>query len=322
MAHASFLPAIVFIASSLLAQMPFGRTESSAAANIEGYVNSRMGLPVANASVEVRALRTGATLYSGRTGADGSFAAPNIPAGEYQVIVQKGSQQKVTYAQTAASVRVILDDPTSTTVAGGSATASVNELQAPEEARQALEKGKRSFFKRDFDAAKKHFEKALRAYPIYGVAKAYLGALLSTSDPQRSLQLVTEATQNDPDNALAHLILAAELNNGKQLQRGRVEAEEALKRAPEMWQAHFERGRSLAGLGHLEEALASMTRADELSEYQLYRISWARSQLLDMLGRHAEARNTIVGWMDRNPNAAERGQAQDTLAAFDKVARK
>lgn len=323
MPRAFFLPLFVLITTSLfVAQAPsVGAISSASTASVEGYVRSARGMPVANANVQVRALRTDTVLSVGTTRADGSFAFANLPEGDYQVIVQKGSHQTIAFAQTQSTVHLVLDEGTAPATAGAQ-LASMNAMQAPDDAKEELEKGKRAFLKRDFEAAQKHFAKALRKYPIYAAAQAYLAALLSTSEPDRSVQLATDATHNDPDNALAHLVLAAGLNNRKQLERGLTEADQALQRAPMVWQAHFERGRSLAGLGRLEEALASMTRADEYSNQQLYRISSVRAQLLEMLGRHTEARSVLSSWMDRNPTAPERAQAQDALLTLGTVAKR
>jgi len=321
MARTSFLPIIILFISYLLVAQTNLQPEMGNA-KVEGFVRSATGLPISNASIQVRKLRTGDTLYVGMTASDGSFTAVGLPEGDYELVVQKGTQQKVAFASTDGSVRVTLDDQTARPVFPGAHTASINELQAPDGAQDELMKGKRDFLKRDFAAAQKHFEKALKKYPQYAAAQTYLSAILAESEPQRAFQLATEATKNDPDNALAHILLAADLNNARQLEKGLAEAEVAVRLAPSVWQAHFERGRSLAGLGRLEEALDCMTRADGFSEHRLYKITSVRSRILGLLGRHEEAREVLTTWIGHNPQAPELAQAQAGLSALDKLAKK
>ena len=321
MARTSFLPIIILFTSFLLTAQSDLQPEMGNA-KVEGFVRSAAGLPISNASIQVRKLRTGDTLFVGMTASDGSFTAVGLPEGDYELVVQKGTQQKVAYANTDSSVRVTLEDQAPRPAYPGAHTASINELQAPDGAQEELNKGKRDFLKRDFSAAEKHFEKALKKYPEYAAAQTYLAAILAESEPQRALQLATEATKNDPDNALAHILLAADLNNIKQHEQGLAEAEVALRLAPSVWQAHFERGRSLAGLGRLEEALDCMTRADGFSEHRLFKLSSVRSQILELLGRHEEAREALTTWIDHNPQSPELAQAQEALSAMDKLAKK
>lgn len=320
MARTSFVPLIILFTSFLLVAQSSLQPEMGNA-KVEGYVRSATGVPIANASILVRKLRTGDTLFAGMTASDGSFTAVGLPEGDYEVVASKGRLQSSAWVQTDSTVQVTLDTPPGECTHGDHFV-SVHDMRAPEIARKALEKGERALIKKDLVTAERELEKAIKQFPEYAEALTMLAAIEADRSPQRAQELAARAIAADPASALAHLVLAATLNDTHQLTDGLRQAEEAVRYAPTMWQAHFERGRSLAGMGQLSEALACMDRADELSGKQIYKLASVRSQLLAMLSRHAEARGALQQWLQSNPRSPERAQAQDALSALDKLAKK
>jgi tetratricopeptide (TPR) repeat protein len=119
---------------------------------------------------------------------------------------------------------------------------------------------------KQYDAAIKHFERALELKPLYpdglynyGNALARMGKL---QDAIRQFRL---ALQLRPHMPMAHANLGVALSNSGSFAEALQHHEEAVRLMPNSARAHFNRGETLAKMGMREEARKSFQRAASLA---------------------------------------------------------
>jgi tetratricopeptide (TPR) repeat protein len=275
---------------------------------IVGAVYTSDGVPVAGAWVTVRNLQSGEVVFTGQSASDGGFEVAVLANSMFEVVARLGNAEDraVEEGETSMSLRMTL--PLSSARPQGDKV-SVSDLKAPRKAQEALEKATKALRANDLAKARKELEEAVKLYPDYPAALPLLAVARSHDDPAGALLLAQRATQLSPDSAFARAIFGGLLNDSGQSANALEEAEAAIKFAPTLWQGHFERARSLAALGRLQEALPSAIRADELARGQVVSVRVARSRLLAALGRQQEAQDQLNAFIQNSPDRASRERA-------------
>jgi tetratricopeptide (TPR) repeat protein len=192
-------------------------------------------------------------------------------------------------------------------------TVSANNLQAPKDARKALEKGMESSRKNKPDEALRQFRKATELYPEYASAWAELGkAQLAAGQKGDALDSLQKAIHADPKFLPPYLTLAAmQAQSGEWPELAETTSKIIALDAFDYPQAHFFHGVAEFNLGHVETAEKSVLKAQELDTRKLLPQTW------HLLGAIAASRADYAGAADRMrtyvqlaPNASEKERAQ------------
>jgi tetratricopeptide (TPR) repeat protein len=293
------------------------------ARTLEGAVYTRDGKPLPGAWVTIRNLQSGDLVFNGKTSVDGAFAVPVAANSTFEVVARQGTDEDRAIARAEDTMSLRMTLPVRAVSRGEPADSiSMADLKAPPKAQQALEKGAKALAEKDVTGARKHLEKAVEIYPDYPAALTLLSLTRAKEDPAAALLLARRASQLSPDRAFTRAVLAGLLNDSGQSQPALEEADAAIALSASQWQGHFERARALASLGHLDDALTSTIRADDLTQGHLLSVRIARSRLLAALGRPDEARDQLNAFIQAAPDQASKERAAAEKLTINGFAKK
>ncbi len=228
-------------------------------------------IPILAATLEIASpgSSTSAPVVSG---IQGEFMFRDIPDGEYLITAKKdgyvSASATVTVMRTGAtSVTILLRRKGPSSVEPG-APISAHQLQVPEKARTAYEKGRKLLEdeNKPVDAIPE-FERAIKLFPSYyeaytelGIANYHLGKV---PEAEASLKQSIALSAGKFDRAL--YVLADLYNSERKYQEAEPLARQAVALDSSNWNGHFELARALVGLKQTAEAESSAQRARELA---------------------------------------------------------
>ena len=139
------------------------------------------------------------------------------------------------------------------------------------------------------DLAYAAYEEILRLHPRQFDALHLLGVIaLQRKEAQKSVALIRQAIEVNPDHAAAHMNLGSAFRELRQLDQALASYDRAIALRPDFADAHSNRGNALRELGRLEHAVASCDRAIGLMP-DLAEAHSNRGNALRDLGRAEEA---------------------------------
>jgi tetratricopeptide (TPR) repeat protein len=192
-------------------------------------------------------------------------------------------------------------------------TVSASNLQAPKDARKALEKGLESSRKNKPDDAQRQFRKATELYPEYASAWAELGkAQLAAGQKGDALDSLRKAIHADAKFLPPYLTLAAlQAQFGEWPDLAETTSKIVALDAFDYPQAHFLRAVAEFNMGHVEAAEQSALKAQELDTSKLLPQTWhLLGAIAARRGDYAGAADRMRAYMQLAPNAPERARAQ------------
>jgi Tfp pilus assembly protein PilF len=186
---------------------------------------------------------------------------------------------------------------------------SKRELLIPRRAREAMERGLSLLHgKSDFRGSLSQFQRALREYPEYYEAYTQMGvAYMNLEDAAQSEKMLhTAIDMSEHGYADALFTLAAVYSGQKRFAEAEPLALEAVKLAPDSWQAHHELARALHGL--------DQGTAAEAGALQALRVEPDNQQTLLLLANiHLRMRNytALIKDLDTYLEVAPDGRAAE-----------
>ena len=117
---------------------------------------------------------------------------------------------------------------------------SVNQLNAPEKARNAMQKAVEAWHLNKLADANIYIDKALRAYPRYAAAFTLHGIIAIDSDPQQASEDIEKAIEYDPNYVPALLVLGTVYNRLGRFDDAARTLDRALLFSPTSWQGYYE----------------------------------------------------------------------------------
>ena len=112
----------------------------------------------------------------------------------------------------------------------------------------------------DPEAARGEFEKELQITPSHAAARVQIAIIdIRTDDAANAARLATEALRLEPDNALAHAVLARAYMQQSQFEKALPELQTAANLAPQNAQIHLYLEQVYSHLGRKSEALQEKT---------------------------------------------------------------
>jgi len=141
---------------------------------------------------------------------------------------------------------------------------SVNQLGAPDKARNALQKAVEAWRRNKLSDADAYAGEALAAYPRYAVALTLRGMLKAESDPRQACEYLQKAITYDPNYGPAYLALGSAYNRLGQFDDAARTLDHGIAIAPTLWQGYYELSVTSLGKGDFKAALRLVEKASSL----------------------------------------------------------
>ncbi|HEV2494986.1 MAG TPA: tetratricopeptide repeat protein [Terriglobia bacterium] len=120
----------------------------------------------------------------------------------------------------------------------------------------------------DFDEAKKAFERLIHDYPTTPFVHYSYGAMLAElSQYKESEQQLLEEIKINPDSSMPYMQIAYVYIRENQFDDALPVARKAVQLVPESFAAHYLLGRTLLGLGQVNDSIRELTIAKRLGPY-------------------------------------------------------
>jgi tetratricopeptide (TPR) repeat protein len=141
---------------------------------------------------------------------------------------------------------------------------SVNQLGAPDKARNALQKAVEAWRRDKLSDADAYAAKALAAYPRYALALTLRGMLKAESDPRQACEYLQKAIAYDPNYGPAYLTLGSAYNRLGQFDDAARTLDHGIAIAPTSWEGYYELSVTSLGKGDFKAALRLIDKASSL----------------------------------------------------------
>jgi len=146
----------------------------------------------------------------------------------------------------------------------GRPAVSVNQLGAPDKARNALQKAEEAWRRNKLSDADAYADRALAAYPHYAVALTLRGILRAETDPRQACEYLQKAIAYDPNYGPAYITLGSAYNRLGQFDDAARALDHGIAIAPTLWQGYYELSVASLGKGDFRGALRLVEKASSL----------------------------------------------------------
>jgi tetratricopeptide (TPR) repeat protein len=203
----------------------------------------------------------------------GNFLFSHVPAGTYNLVVQKDGYQTVSErvelfnSDLGFRVELRRTAEAEATDGKGPGTVSVRELSIPHKAHESMEKGLALLYgKSDYRGSLKPFEEAIQEYPDYYEAYAQMGvAYMKLADAAESEKAFQKSIEVSHEKYQEGYLGLAELDlNAHRFADAETFARKAVEIDSNSWQANSQLARALVELHRPSEAETSAVAAVKL----------------------------------------------------------
>ena len=232
---------------------------------ISGTVRSTQQEGVPDATILLRtAARIVMTVHNS---SDGTFELQGVPAGEYELVAQKGlAETRTSISVTAGANFVTLTLP-STGKPGENhgSMVSAAQLAVPKKARREYEKAEDAAEKNKWAEANQCLQRALLIWPKF--AEALVLRAIIERNGYSSEQAITDAekaVESDPSYGKAYVVLGAAYTDVKRWDDAVRALDHGVRIAPDYWQAYYEMSRTLLLKQDFAGALQQAQKASDV----------------------------------------------------------
>jgi lipoprotein NlpI len=296
---------------------------SIASGSISGSVRTMDNRPVNNAKIEVRNIANGSAVAYGYTGPSGSFELNNLPSGSYEVVATSGmSEARQDFRMDNFPVQFTLRLPHTgdSTFSPGQQTISIQQMQVPDKAKDALKKARNAADKGKLEEARQQIGKALAIDPKYSDALTFRGIVnMETGDYKSAGNDFQQAIQFDNNNALAYIGMGSLYNMSNQYDDALRELDRGVTLNPTAWQAHYEMSKAELGKGDFSAALKEVDKAQGLIDHEFAPLHAVRGHALLGIKSYSDAVAEFEKYLKEDkdsPTAVKVRQRMEEAKAF------
>jgi regulator of sirC expression with transglutaminase-like and TPR domain len=308
----------LFFASTVFAQLsglPSSRGFSDSTeitVNVSDATNKAAG----DVRVEIVTLSTRAAIATGYTLPDGTVTLPNIPNGNYEVIVTRGitsATERVEVLNSPAAVHIRL--PGSPDVIGQKGkTVSVAQYKVPAKARKAFNKAEEAFAERNLERANKEVANALQLHPQFAEALTLRGILkLDADDNNGAIDDLSAAINVDPSYATAYLALGAAFNRAQRFDEALQTLDRGVALDPASWQGYFEIGKAHVSKGDYLAGIKGLEKAQSMSNDRYPPLHLVKAHALLALRQYENAMLELQAFVEKSPEAPQSAVAREMM---------
>ncbi len=285
---------------------------------ISGSVRTIDDRPIADAKIEVRAADSGSVLGSVYSNPAGGFEIDNLPAGEYEVVARSGLAETREHVdvQGLKSFVTLRLAPNSASDAAGtdSSTVSVAQMQVPEKARKAFDKGREAFAKGKLNTARSQVEAALQIDPDYADALMLRGLLsLNAGEYEAGRVDLEKAVQRDPHDGMAFVVLGSAYNALHRYDDALRVLDRGESLVPNSWQVYFERATALVARGQYEAGLSDLARASEFAPRDFPAMHLVKANALIGIKDYTDAQTELETFLQTGPEGSSAEEARQII---------
>lgn len=292
--------------------------------SISGNITTIDNSPVKDARVEIRDMASGVMVGYGYTQRGGSFQLRNLRPGTYEVIATSGlseARERVSLNGTPAQVTIRMPFAAASQTAPGQQTVSVQALQTPEKARDALEKARRAADKGKTDVALHEIENALKIDPHYSEAIVARGILeMQRGDLNAARDDFQKAINFDNNNAVAYTAMASVYNLHGQFNDALRELDRAVTLTPTAWQTHYEIAKAHLGQGDFSTALNEVNKAQQFAGKDFSPIHVVKGRALLGIKAFSQAITEFQKYLALEKNGPATAQVEGLIAQAEESA--
>lgn len=282
-------------------------------------VRDKADQPIADARVDVRAVMSAGSSYSGYTNRAGILEITGLGDGTYEVVAQKGVTQSTDRVEVSAglatvALRMDTTDPAAAEVGSNGATVSLAQYKVPKKAREEFRKAESALNERKTDEAQKHLAKALEIHPDYADALTMRGIMnLEQKNYEAATTDLDHAIKADAGYAMAYIAIGAAFNMTQHFDEALRALDRGVTLSPQSWQAYFEMAKAQVGKSNYEAAIRAADKAQALSNgtYPLVHLLKAHAMLA--LKQYDPAMGELQAFLDQAPKAPQAENARTTL---------
>ena len=249
----------------------------------------------------------------------GQFEIINVHAGHYLILATSGLDEarekvEVSQAVSRADVTLRLSRTFADTSAGNSNSVSVQQMQVPSKARNAVKRAREALAKQRLDEAWKEVGKALDVYPAYAEALTLRGVLkLERNDPACARADTEQAVKDDPGFNMGYIVLGAVYNRPSLFGDAVRVLDRGIAMSPTSWQGYYEMGKAYLGKGNFQIAFRQLEKAQQVGPDTYGPLHLVKAHALLGLQAYNEAVAELEVYLSKNPTGQDSDKARNTL---------
>jgi tetratricopeptide (TPR) repeat protein len=271
---------------------------------ISGTVRSTQQEGVPDATILLRnAARTVMTVHNS---SDGSFELQGVPAGEYELVAQKGlAETRTSISVTAGANFVTLTLP-STGKPGRNAGSMVSaaQLAVPSKARREYEKAEDAAQKNKWGEANQCLQRALVIWPKFAEALV-LRAIIERNgySSEQAIADAEKAVESDPSYGKAYVVLGAAYTDVNRWDDAVRTLDHGVRIAPDYWQGYYEMSRTLLLKRDFTGALQQAQKASDVGHTNFAMLHLIKGYAYLGLSNQPAARTELETYVKLEPKS-------------------